>query len=452
MNPKIYTNKDHSLQRHLIDQDALWAIEQLKEAGHTAYIVGGSIRDLLLGKTPKDYDISTSARPEEIKRVFQRRCLIIGRRFRLAHLRFGNKVIETSTFRSGDPTQEGLILRDNSWGTEEEDVFRRDFTINALYYDPDQEIIIDYVDGLEDISRRMLRTIGDPVIRFSQDPVRMIRMLKFQARFNLIPDEDAISALEKVKEEILKSAPARIFEEIMKMLESGHSLPFFDLMKETGFLKLLLPLCDECLESESGPLFRSQLQAIDHMMSLGYKESIDRNCLTAALLFPLIEHSIVVHSQKSQHPLKMGTIFSLLEAMLSDFTKSSFAHFPKKTIHSAFHILFHQFRLTPLRGSPRFSFKFPSNEEFRNALTLLSLRASIDHELVPLWNAWKEEYESRPHHLHDEHDESEREHADHHSHAQGDGSHRHRRRNYRYRRRRYGSSSSHHEPNKGNSE
>ena len=183
MRPKIYSKKEHGISIDLFDSDALYAICKLQQAGFQAYVVGGSIRDLLLGHIPKDFDISTSARPEQIKSLFQRQCLLIGRRFRLAHLRFGSKVIETSTFRSGE-NSDSLILRDNTWGSEEEDVIRRDFTMNALFYDPSREIIIDYVGGVEDIHKKILRSIGNPWVRFKQDPVRMLRCLKFQARFN----------------------------------------------------------------------------------------------------------------------------------------------------------------------------------------------------------------------------------------------------------------------------
>ena len=171
----------------------------LQNAGHTAYLVGGSVRDLLLGLHPKDFDISTSAKPEEIKRLFQRHCLLIGRRFRLAHIRYENKIFEVSTFRAGDTTSSSLIVHDNQWGNEEEDVLRRDFTTNALFYDPSKETILDYVGGVEDTKRGLLKTVGDPEARFRQDPVRMIRMLKFQARFGFRCDDRALAAMKKVR-------------------------------------------------------------------------------------------------------------------------------------------------------------------------------------------------------------------------------------------------------------
>ena len=183
------------------------------------------MRDLLLDKKPKDFDISTSAEPEEIKQLF-RSCILIGRRFRLAHIRFGKKILEVSTFRSGDAENDELILRDNKWGTPEQDVLRRDFTINGLFYDPSTQTIIDYVGGYPDLQKKVLRTIGQPFIRFRQDPVRMLRLIKFQARFGFDVDSAARIALLECRQEIVKSSSARIQEELLRMLESGASEPF----------------------------------------------------------------------------------------------------------------------------------------------------------------------------------------------------------------------------------
>ena len=225
MQPIIYTATEHRIKPSQIDKDALYVMAKLIQNGYVAYLVGGGVRDALMGKTPKDFDIVTSAKPEEIKRLFSN-CLLIGRRFRLAHIRFGKKIIEVSTFRSGDINDSELILRDNSFGTPEEDVLRRDFTINGLFYDPKDHLVIDYVGGFEDLSKHLLKTIGNPTVRFKQDPVRMIRLLKFKARFNFNICKEAHLALDFCKEDILKSSPARLLEEFLRMLESGASLPF----------------------------------------------------------------------------------------------------------------------------------------------------------------------------------------------------------------------------------
>ncbi len=395
MYPRIYTLEEHCIQKKDIDEDAIWAVSELQKRGHTAYIVGGSLRDLLLGKIPKDFDISTSAKPEEIKQIFQKRCLIIGRRFRLAHIRFHDKIIETSTFRSGDIEDDGLITRDNSWGSEEEDVFRRDFTMNALYYDPKSETLIDYVGGVQDISQQLIRTIGDPVVRFRQDPVRMLRLLKFLARFELTADDTTIQAMIISRQEILKSAPARIYEEMMKMLESGYSNRFFKLLDTYGFLELLFPMYSRYIKSDTGALFFTYLQTIDHMILSGYKNAFDRSVYLSLLIFPFVEHEVLEATRSGNAALRMSHVLHLLELTLQEFAQSSFPYFPKRVLGESAALLVHQFRVTPLKGNPKFSLKFPNDDEFRYTLVILSLRASIDQELIPLWNAWKTEYESR---------------------------------------------------------
>src|SRR6185503_17825507 len=211
---KKYSFEEHGLSLQHIDLDALYVMEKLRAAGFVAYLVGGSVRDLLLNQKPKDFDISTSAQPEEIKKLF-RNCILIGRRFRLAHIRFGKKTLEVSTFRSGATESDELIVRDNVWGSPEEDATRRDFTINGLFYDPATQEVIDYVDGYDDLQKKTLRTIGQPYIRFRQDPVRMLRLLKFQARFGFNVDSPSQIALVECRAEIVKSAPARILEELL---------------------------------------------------------------------------------------------------------------------------------------------------------------------------------------------------------------------------------------------
>ena len=190
----IYHATDHDIDAAQIDKDAINIIQRLLDAGFSAYLVGGSVRDLLLKRVPKDYDISTSARPEQVKELFRRQCILIGRRFRLAHIRYGHKIFEVSTFRAGE-NESDLIVQDNLWGTPEEDVMRRDFTINGLFYDPTSHTVIDYVGGWEDIHKKVLRSIGNPMVRFRQDPVRMIRLLRFTSRTGFAVDSETKEAM-----------------------------------------------------------------------------------------------------------------------------------------------------------------------------------------------------------------------------------------------------------------
>jgi poly(A) polymerase len=286
--PTVVARSDHSISRRDIDPDALKVLYRLHEHHHVAYLVGGSVRDLLLGRRPKDFDIGTSAHPHQVKKLF-RNCWIIGRRFRLAHVKFGPKTIEVATFRRqvdpselpADPVEsdqaveatpeapldpdapfeaqvqaEGthlahvrahdrLIHRDNTFGTPEEDAFRRDFTINALFYDIATFSIIDYVGGLQDLDDRLIRSIGEPGVRFLEDPVRMLRAVVFAARLDFRIDEPILDAIEIHRHEMARAAPARLMEEYFKILRSGFSENSFRMLKETKLLRAITPELDD---------------------------------------------------------------------------------------------------------------------------------------------------------------------------------------------------------------
>jgi tRNA nucleotidyltransferase/poly(A) polymerase len=244
-----------SLDRTAIDPDADRVVRKLTRAGFKAYLVGGCVRDLLVSRTPKDFDVATSATPNEIKATF-RNSRIIGRRFRLAHVFFGSKIIETSTFRANPRDEDDhdlLIRRDNVFGTETEDARRRDFTINGLFYDVEREEVIDHVGGLADLDARLIRTIGDPDIRFQEDPVRMLRAIKFAARLSFGFDPATWRALLRWRSEISKCAPPRLLEEIHRLLRGGAARRSFELMVETGVLAVLSPYLAGLLEGEGAP-------------------------------------------------------------------------------------------------------------------------------------------------------------------------------------------------------
>src|SRR5712672_698613 len=238
--PRIVRREEHSLSRKDIDPDALKVLYRLRQFEHTAYLVGGSVRDLLLGRRPKDFDIGTSAHPYQVKKLF-RNCWIIGRRFRLAHVKFGQKVIEVATFRrqvapgeevvqdgvpAPDPTTpegEHLIHRDNTFGTPEEDAFRRDFTVNALFYDIATFSVLDYVGGLDDLRAGIVRSIGDPELRFREDPVRMLRAVALAARLDFTLDRPVVDAIRLHRGEIARSSAARLLEEFYKIRRGGYA-------------------------------------------------------------------------------------------------------------------------------------------------------------------------------------------------------------------------------------
>src|SRR5499426_3762228 len=252
--PRIVPRAKHAISRSDIDPDALKVLYRLRQYNHTAYLVGGSVRDLHLSRRPKDFDVGTSAHPYQVKKLF-RNCWIIGRRFRLAHVKFGQKVIEVATFRrqveageevvqdgvpAPDPsTPEGehLIHRDNTFGTPEEDAFRRDFTINALFYDIADFSVIDYVGGLEDLRAGVVRSIGDPHVRLREDPVRMIRAIALAARLDFTIEPLLLAAIRTHRREISKSSMARLLEEYYKILRAGASEKAFRALADVGLLE-----------------------------------------------------------------------------------------------------------------------------------------------------------------------------------------------------------------------
>ncbi|MEJ7604564.1 MAG: polynucleotide adenylyltransferase PcnB, partial [Kofleriaceae bacterium] len=244
-----------SLDRAAIDPDADRVVRKLTRAGYKAYLVGGCVRDLLVSRTPKDFDVATSATPNEIKATF-RNSRIIGRRFRLAHVFFGSKIIETSTFRANPRDEDDhdlLIRRDNVFGSETEDARRRDFTINGLFYDVEREEVIDHVGGLADLDAKLVRTIGDPEIRFQEDPVRMLRAIKFAARLDFGFEPTTWRALLRWRGEISKCAPPRLLEEIHRLMRGGACRRSFELLVETGVLAILSPYIAGLLEGPGAP-------------------------------------------------------------------------------------------------------------------------------------------------------------------------------------------------------
>ncbi|MFH1998253.1 MAG: polynucleotide adenylyltransferase PcnB, partial [Planctomycetota bacterium] len=256
-----------------LDSDAVKIIRRLCNFGHTSYLVGGCVRDLLLGKIPKDFDISTSARPRQIKRIFKN-ARIIGRRFRLVHVIFRDKIIEVSTFRKSpdqatdESNSDGLlILRDNTYGDERDDSLRRDFTINGLFYDIKNEEVLDYTNGVKDIQRRIIRTIGDPHIRFQEDPVRILRAIRFSCRLNLEIDPQDFEAMKEYAEEIQKSASQRVTEEIIRLMACGASAKALQMMHPLGLIQILLPEVDKALEHHS-PFFDSKDNGWDFLLKL----------------------------------------------------------------------------------------------------------------------------------------------------------------------------------------
>jgi poly(A) polymerase len=287
--PRILSRPEHNLSRKNIDPDALKVLYRLKNNGFVAYLVGGGVRDLLLERQPKDFDIGTSAHPQQVRKLF-RNCFIVGRRFRLAHVRFGRKVVEVSTFRRAAEPEEGdtLIRRDNTFGTPEEDAFRRDFTVNALFYDIATFSVIDWVRGIEDLTDRVIRTIGDPEVRFREDPVRMLRAVALAARLGFTIDPHTVEALRSLRGEIVRSSSARILEEFYKILRQGRSRRTFEMLHEHGLLAYLLPEADRAISGGGEALLGSLARLDAHRQAgLATPDQLTNPLLMGSLLVPL---------------------------------------------------------------------------------------------------------------------------------------------------------------------
>lgn len=320
--PTVIPRAEHTLSRKQIDPDALKVLNRLRQHDFVAYLVGGSVRDLLLGRPPKDFDIGTSAHPYQVKRLF-RNCWIVGRRFRLAHVKFGTKTIEVATFRRltppggepGDgPTEAvaeeapvageaaalpagGLLHRDNTFGTPEEDAFRRDFTINALFYDIATFAIIDYVSGLQDLRDGLVRSIGDPDERFEEDPVRMLRAIALAARLDFRIDPPILDAIGRQRRLIALSAAPRLIEEFYKILRAGSSERALRDLAETGLLE---PLSAD-LQGGAGPRLWASLARLD-----AYRRRFE--AIPDTLTNPILLGSLLVPLGFSAHgPALAGT-------------------------------------------------------------------------------------------------------------------------------------------------
>jgi poly(A) polymerase len=259
--PVIIPRPEHTLSRASISPGALKVLYRLKEAGFQGFLVGGGVRDLLLGREPKDFDVSTNATPEQVRGLF-RNCRLVGRRFRLAHVRYGHDIIEVATFRArhdGDDefdesasahSEDGRILRDNVYGSLEDDVWRRDFSINALYYDISDFSVVDYVGGLDDLKSGTLRLIGDPEQRYREDPVRMLRAVRFAAKLGFRIHPESESAIIELGPLLRDIPAARLFEEVMKLFLGGSAVSTFELLRHYGLFAYLFPMTEEALTHE----------------------------------------------------------------------------------------------------------------------------------------------------------------------------------------------------------
>jgi len=394
--PRIVPREDHPISRQDIDPDALKVLYRLRQAEHTAYLVGGSVRDLLLGRRPKDFDIGTSAHPYQVKKLF-RNCWIIGRRFRLAHVKFGQKVIEVATFRrqvaageevvqdgvpAPDPsTPEGeqLIHHDNTFGTPEEDAFRRDFTINALAYDIATFSIIDFVGGLDDLRAGVVRSIGDPDVRLNEDPVRMIRAIAIAARLDFTIEPTLLQSIRRHRLEIAKSSQPRMIEEYYKILRAGSAEKTFRQMAEVGLLE---PISLELHQGARDPLWRS-LAAVDEYRSQfeSTPDTLSNAILLGSLLVPL---DVSLHPPRTAHPPEAPAASASRRPRHPPGPRLGDLPLARRDVERLRQVISLQRRLRDLTASPRAQQSLAHRGIFREALTWMEIHGGAP-EIVEHW-------------------------------------------------------------------
>jgi poly(A) polymerase len=378
---------------HRIHQDALRVVSRLVRSGHEAYLVGGCVRDLLLGRTPKDFDIATAAHPRQIRRLF-RNARIIGRRFKLAHIYYGDHILETATFRR-PPEAEGedlLITDDNAFGTAAEDARRRDFKINGLFLDPIDGVIHDYVGGLDDLEDGILSTIGDPEIRMAEDPVRILRAIKFATRLGFEIEDETWDAMCDFSSELERAAPPRILEELMRLCLSGTALGAFRMMRACGALAVLLPGIDAYIGSGDDPDPKSRdradsywrlLEAMDADVHAGREPS--RALCLAILWLRVIEREADPETRTlSGEP---QDLFSVVTEVLDPLVQSS--RLPRRTFIVTRRMIVDQQRMRELPGNDPRSLVFTTTEGFPEALNLFRIRSAAWGQGWDICEAWR---------------------------------------------------------------
>jgi poly(A) polymerase len=383
--PRRVPAAEHGIDEQLIARSALRVCDTLQKAGHRAYLVGGAVRDLLLGVAPKDFDVATDATPEQVKSHF-RRAIIIGRRFRLVHVMFGPETIEVSTFRALDnpdrqTDEHGRVLADNLFGEQVEDAARRDFTVNALYYDPVTREVIDYHDGVKDLKRQRLRMIGEPEARYREDPVRMLRAVRFAAKLGFEIDEATREPIPRLARLIENVPSARLFDEMLKLLSSGHSVACITRLRMEGLHHGLLPLLDVILEQPAGERFVLQaLARTDERVRSG--KSISPGFLFATLLW----HDVLVrwNARQASGEHRIPALNSAIDEALDAQTEK--LSIQRRFVSDMREIWGLQPRFE--RRTGRTAFRLVEHLRFRAGYDFLLLRAAADEVPAELADWW----------------------------------------------------------------
>ena len=388
--PRIYGPDQHPVRRDQLSHAARTVVRKLQDEGFKAYIVGGAVRDLLLELTPKDFDLATNATPEQVKPLF-RRAFIIGRRFRLVHVHVGNEVIEVSTFRAAqtgdDATDEhGRLLSDNVYGTQAEDAVRRDFTANALYFDPADETVWDFVGGVTDVRARRLKLIGPPVTRYREDPVRMLRAVRLAAKLGLAIDAKSAEPISRLAPLMSNVPPARLFDEMQKLLLSGHSTETLRSLREHGLSHGLLPLLDVIMEQPLGQKFIDvALAGTDLRVREG--KSVSPAFLFATLLWHEVLATWTQSKERGEKPLP--ALFDAMDKVLH--AQAQRIAIPRRFEATIKEIWSLQPRFEQRAGAR--PFRLMEHPRFRAAYDFLALRGAsgeVPDALVDWWTRFQD--------------------------------------------------------------
>jgi len=388
---QVIDRSAHTISRRRIPENVLKVLYRLHRSGYRAYLCGGSVRDLLVERTPKDFDVATDAHPTEIRRLF-RNSRIIGRRFRLVHIIFQDMIVEVATFRrepertaADEEAEDFLITDDNTFGSPLQDARRRDFTINALFYNIADFSVIDYVDGLADIETKHIRVIGDPDMRFREDPVRMMRAIEFASRLGFEIEVRTYSAILRHRNEILKASPPRVSEEILELLRRGWSQGAFRLMVDSALLEPLLPEVYRSISGEQVPYFWKMLEVLDRTVQAGRK--ISDAVLLSVLLLPWVMTELDREEKRREGRMRIGDVMVFLRELIQPIcARMALAAGTRHQIEQALETLW---RLLEPPTDRRAQMRFVYREPFTDALALLELFAISSGKHIEQYRQWQ---------------------------------------------------------------
>jgi poly(A) polymerase len=393
-NGTVIDRSGHRVSRRSIPENVLKVLYRLHRSGYRAYLCGGSVRDLLMGRTPKDFDVVTDAHPSDVRRLF-RNSRIIGRRFRLVHIIFQDQVVEVATFRrepdraavvpGEEESEDFLITDDNTFGSPVQDALRRDFTINALFYNIADFSVIDYAGGIDDLSEGRVRIIGEPDLRFREDPVRMMRAIEFASRLGFEIEKETYDAILRHRTEILKASPPRVSEEILELLRRGWSRGAIRLMVDTGLLEPLLPEFYNAIQGERAPYFWKMLEVLDRTVQSGRK--ISDAVLLSVLMLPWVIDEIEREEERRQSRMRTGEVIIFIrDLVLPLCARMALAAGTRHQIEQALETLW---RLLEPPSDRRSQFRAVNREPFHDALALLELYALSSGRYVDVFRQWQ---------------------------------------------------------------